>query len=144
MISKHCARRPSDACQTQLFKTLRLTPARLQPDVTFRNQASGARFHNYAPDVIFCDHASDVQYESGYVACVFLAYSRTQTCGHPTIVDSFCPARLVFPISPAYLVSVWTLLCGHFITLYWRKQLYRFCTPDQMGAKWFEHQGTVF
>ncbi len=45
------------------FKTLRLTPARRQPGETFRNQASGARFQN----VIFCDHASDVQYESGYV-----------------------------------------------------------------------------
>ncbi len=29
-----------------------------QPDVTFLNQSS---------DIIFCDHASDVQYESGYV-----------------------------------------------------------------------------
>ncbi len=28
------------------FKTLRLTPARRQPDVTFRNQASGPRFQN--------------------------------------------------------------------------------------------------
>ncbi len=46
VISKHCARRPSDARQTQLFKTLRLTPARHQPDVTFRNQASSARFQN--------------------------------------------------------------------------------------------------
>ncbi len=51
----------------QLFKTFRLTPARCQPDVTLRNQASGARFQNHAPDFIFCDHASDVQYESGYV-----------------------------------------------------------------------------
>ncbi len=67
VISKHCARCPSDARQTQLFKTLRLTPARRQPDVTFWNQVSGARFQNQAPDVIFCDHASDVQYESGYV-----------------------------------------------------------------------------
>ncbi len=57
-ISKHCARRPSDTRQMQLFKTLRLTPARHQPDVTFQN---------HAPDVLFCDHASDVQYESGYV-----------------------------------------------------------------------------
>ncbi len=56
-----------DARQTQLFKTLRLTPARHQPDVTFRNQASGTRFQNHAPDVTICDHASDVQYESGYV-----------------------------------------------------------------------------
>ena len=23
-------------------------------------------------------------------------------CGHPTIVDTFCPARLVFPINPVY------------------------------------------
>ena len=43
---------------TRDFKTLRLTPARHQPDMTFQNHAS---------DVIFCDHASDVQYESGYV-----------------------------------------------------------------------------
>ncbi len=67
VISKHCARRPSDARRTQLFKTLCLTLARHQPDVTFRNQVSGAKFQNHAPEVIFCDHASDVQYESGYV-----------------------------------------------------------------------------
>ncbi len=42
-----------DARQTQLFKTLHLMPARHQPDVTFRNQASGARFQNQASDVIF-------------------------------------------------------------------------------------------
>ncbi len=58
-------RRPPDA-------TLRLTLARCQPDVTFRNQASGARFQNLASDVIFCDHVSEVQYESGYVEINFM------------------------------------------------------------------------
>ena len=42
VISKHCAWR--------------------QPDGTFQNHAS---------NVIFCDHASDVQYESGYVGLLF-------------------------------------------------------------------------
>ncbi len=66
------------------FKTLRQTPVRRPPDATFQNIVSDARqtparrsilklgvrhkiSKNHAPDVIFCDHASDVQYESGYV-----------------------------------------------------------------------------
>ena len=56
-------------CLTRDFKTLRQMPVRCLPDavVTFRNQASGARFQNHAPDFIMYDHVSDVQYESGYV-----------------------------------------------------------------------------
>ena len=62
-----CVWCPPDASQTQCFeirhqaqdfKTLRLIPARRQPD---------AMFQNLLPDAIFCDHASDVQYESSYV-----------------------------------------------------------------------------
>ncbi len=41
-----------------------------QPDVTFQNQASAATFQNNVSDIIFCDHASEVQYESGYVGCL--------------------------------------------------------------------------
>ena len=42
-------------------------PGRHRPDAIFRNQASDARFENYASGVIFCDHASDMQYEASYV-----------------------------------------------------------------------------
>ncbi len=48
------------------FKTLRQTPAMRPPDATFQNIAPDAR-QNHAPDVIFCYHALDMQYESGYV-----------------------------------------------------------------------------
>ncbi len=78
----------TDARQTQLFKILRQTPARGQPDITFRNQASGARFQNHAPDVIFCDHVhdvSDVHYESGYV------------CHYQTLCLSSCIFQGVTP-----------------------------------------------
>ncbi len=70
------ARRPPDASQTQCFeirsqaqnfKTLSLMPARRRPDAMFQNQASDATFQDLPPDEIFCDHASDVQYESSYV-----------------------------------------------------------------------------
>ena len=62
VVSKHCAKRSPDAT----FQNI-ASDARQTPDVTFRNQASGTRFQNHAPGIIFCDHASDVQYESGYV-----------------------------------------------------------------------------
>ena len=46
----------SDASQTptkrNFLKTLRLTPARPQPDARFRNQASDATFQNHVSDVV--------------------------------------------------------------------------------------------
>ncbi len=88
VISKHCVRRNISKigklclaedfemwCLTPDFETLRLT-CDLKSCIwrasgaMFWNHTSGARYQNHAPYVLFCVHASQVQYESGYVPFV--------------------------------------------------------------------------
>ncbi len=57
----------SDACQMPHRCNISKHYVWPPPDVTFWNHVSGERFQNHASDIFLCDHASDEQYESGYV-----------------------------------------------------------------------------
>ncbi len=68
LISKCYVWLASGGRLAQCFEKLRLMGVWRASGAMFQNQASHATFQNLPPDVIFCDHASDV-YHEWYSVC---------------------------------------------------------------------------